>query len=631
MRSLPDGGDGSSVAFRKVSTEGFGVTFEEVQRYDWQSVTPPLDSRGRKYQRASNSFFPKATALREAGDELGERVFRFLAAVTSLAPNFGSKDIPFRPEWIDGTRRSAALEDFTDEDRAVLTQLTPVTNDPEIKARFADVAAALKFDHALVREAVYAYVATARVRETCDEWPRFISDLERAAQLAWKLGSKSQPYTDVMVYTEELVAKFSSADVGLCSARLMELMQEFGHGDAEKYATIAETLAQRTETKDAHFARSYWKLASDWHRRAKKDTDAKRCAIRAAETHVLEADAALQRKQPSYMASASNLATAVEALRRAEAPKERIEEVHRLLLERGKRTKDEMGSFSHEMNIGDLRERVVKRIEGCDFREAVRRLALDAFPLDPKKHRVDVEKLAQDHPISFLFSSSVVDREGRVKAHRPSLLTTDPVQREAALWAEMVHQATTIHWPFRVSAFIGPCRLQIWRDHHPRVRDLHFLVANHPFVPPGHEHSFARGFHAGFEGDWHAAAYFLVPQVENCIRYVLDNLGIITSKLDNKLIQEVRMLDKLMLMPETVEAFGEGHVFELRGILTEEFGSNLRNLLAHGLVTDGECYAPATEHLWWLLLRLCVIPILPRKKANASDDEKPNESEQGTV
>jgi hypothetical protein len=57
-----------------------------------------------------------------------------------------------------------------------------------------------------------------------------------------------------MLRIEQLVAKFSPVDSGLCCSRLMELMQEFGHGDATAYATIAETLAKRTEAKDAHFA-----------------------------------------------------------------------------------------------------------------------------------------------------------------------------------------------------------------------------------------------------------------------------------------------------------------------------------------------------------------------------------------
>jgi hypothetical protein len=268
------------------------------------------------------------------------------------------------------------------------------------------------------------------------------------------------------------------------------------------------------------------------------------------------------------------------------------------------------------MQIGELRDSARKLVSGCDLREAIIRLATRVSPLDPKKHRAEIERLAKDHPITFLFSASAVDREGRVVAQRPGMLTTDPKQYEAALWAEMVHQATSINWPFRISGFIDPCRLQIWEDHHPRSKDLHFLVFNNPFVPPGHEHSFARGFYAGFEGDFHTAAYFLVPQVENSIRYVLENRGVITSKLDNKLIQEVRNLDKLLQTQETLEAFGDDHVFEMRGILTEEFGSNLRNRLAHGLVTDGECYTPAVMHLWWLLLRFCVVPLLRNSQSD---------------
>ena len=421
-----------------MSTQGFGVTFEEIQRYAWQSVPPALESRDRKYERASAFFFPKAAELREAGDELGERVFRFLGAVTSLAPRYDSKDTPFRPQIIDGTRRSAALEDFTDEDRAVLAQLTPVTNDPEIKARFADVAAVLKFDHALVRDAVYAYLATARVRESCDEWPGFIPDVERAAQLAWKLGRKSEPFNDVMSYIESLVAKYSPSDAGLCCSRLMELMQEFGHGDAQAYAPIAETLAERAEANaKPHFAHSYWELASGWYRSAKQEADAQRCVIRAAETHVLEAEAALKRPQPSYMASASHLATAVEALRRSNAPKERVDEVHRLLLERGKRTKEEMGLFSHDVKIDELQEGARKHVEGHNLRAAIFRLALGASPIDPKEHRLSVEQLAKDHPLTFLFSTSAMDRDGRVIGHRPSLLTTDHAEYERALWAEI--------------------------------------------------------------------------------------------------------------------------------------------------------------------------------------------------
>jgi len=46
----------------------------------------------------------------------------------------------------------------------------------------------------------------------------------------------------------------------------------------------------------------------------------------------------------------------------------------------------------------------------------------------------------------------------------------------------------------------------------------------------------------------------------------------------------------------------------MRGLLTEEFGSNLRNNLCHGMLTDYGCYHPNILYCWWLLLRICLVP-----------------------
>ena len=51
-------------------------------------------------------------------------------------------------------------------------------------------------------------------------------------------------------------------------------------------------------------------------------------------------------------------------------------------------------------------------------------------------------------------------------------------------------------------------------------------------------------------------------------------------------------------------------LFELRGVLSEPLGWNLRNRVAHGLVTADECYAPASLMLWWLVVRFCLFPLV---------------------
>jgi hypothetical protein len=123
-------------------------------------------------------------------------------------------------------------------------------------------------------------------------------------------------------------------------------------------------------------------------------------------------------------------------------------------------------------------------------------------------------------------------------------------------------------------------------------------------------------------------AQYLAPQVENSIRYLLEKEEVITSKFDGGQSHEVRTLDGLLRMPQTLELFGPAHIFELRGVLTEPLGWNLRNRVAHGLVSAGECYGPAAITLRWLIVRFCVFPLLPQSnEAAARAAESPEQAQ----
>ncbi|MEA3189119.1 MAG: hypothetical protein QOD99_2949, partial [Chthoniobacter sp.] len=551
--------------------------------------------------------------------------FRFLSAVTSMSAAFGREGDPFQPMLRTPTDRSAALGDFSPTDTEVLRQLTAVTDDPEIRARFADVACSRKFSPEMAREAVASYLAAATLREDVEHWPRFHHYLLRAAQLAHRLGRKNQPFADVEKHVEDLLKRASPTDSGLCCVRLLDLVAEFGFGDAATYAALAEEMAERLERASKFdFAGRYWTVAVDLHRDAKRPDDANRCRLRAAETHILEADGLEKQAGAGGLNITHHLSSGLEALRRAGADKDRIEEVHQRLLRAQKESLKEMGTFSHEMDISELKKKAREAVSGCGLRTALIRLATGVDPVDPVKLRAEVEEHAKNFPLQALIPASIVDHEGRVIGQRPSMFTNDPDQYEAALESEMFRHVTgpAGEWPFRVSAFIEPAMMQIFEEYRPDWRDLVGLVRNNPFVPPGHEEFFVRGIHAGLTGDLVAVAQYLAPQVENSIRVVLEQKGVITSKFDEEQIQQVRTLDKLLLLPQTLELFGAGHIFELRGVLSEPLGWNLRNRVAHGLVTADGCYTPASIMLWWLVVRFCVFPLVSQAGEAADSPEQ---------
>ena len=52
-----------------------------------------------------------------------------------------------------------------------------------------------------------------------------------------------------------------------------------------------------------------------------------------------------------------------------------------------------------------------------------------------------------------------------------------------------------------------------------------------------------------------------------------------------------------------VPVFGEDHTFEVRALFCDRHGPNLRNLLAHGLLSDGACQSNASVYAWFFALR----------------------------
>jgi hypothetical protein len=173
----------------------------------------------------------------------------------------------------------------------------------------------------------------------------------------------------------------------------------------------------------------------------------------------------------------------------------------------------------------------------------------------------------------------------------------------------MYLQARTIDWPARVQFLIEPARQQLIAEHVARPVDLLFLVQDNPFIPVGREGLFLRGLHAGLHGDIVLALHLLLPQVENSIREILAMQGVITSKLESDATQDERDLGWVLTRPEMAKIFGESMAFDLRGLLVERFGLNLRNAIAHGLLAESQMITPGAIYAWWLVLRLCCIPI----------------------
>jgi hypothetical protein len=201
------------------------------------------------------------------------------------------------------------------------------------------------------------------------------------------------------------------------------------------------------------------------------------------------------------------------------------------------------------------------------------------------------------------------------------MLSSDPDEVKEALRAEMFLQASFSE-TIEVQWVLQPVMRQIVLEHPSRLNDFLAIVSNHPLVPEGREMLYAKGLQAGLRSDLDIAAHFLIPQFEHSIRYVLAQRGIITSSIDQEGIQQEYDLNRTLYMPAVKEFFGEDAVFHLQGILVEPLGANLRNKMAHGMMSSIEFFSVPVAYLWWLILKLICLPIIAYQRKNDAESSE---------
>jgi hypothetical protein len=597
------------------------ITIDIIKKYDWESKLVQADKRS--CMNYSSIFFSQAKECEKSGDQNGNDVYRLLGDITSMHIDNDDPNNPFKPQVVMNGKRSALLDDFNEEILAIISELIIVTTNTVIKARFADILWVAQNKYKAAQIASEEYLNNFMSIDVSKEWVYHINALERGFFLAGVLGRNKELFLKYVSFCEGLIDSIASDEKTACCVRFLELLHKQRAGNFNKMAITAEQIADNNNASGNGFlVRQYYEISSRLYRLSKKEEESQKVLIKKGYSFVTEAEAVVGRPGQGYIAAVHFLANAIECLRQNNAPKEKIDELHKKLREWQQLSLAEMKGFGQNVDISEIVKSVSNGVCGKNLLDAIFYLALGHPLINKKELRQTTEENIKKYPIQHLFKHTTLAKDGRVVAEKPSILNATPDVAEDVFEAEMFSQLSRVIWPMRVQCFIDTCRVIVRDEHRPSLRDLEFLVYNNPFIPPGHEEIYLKGIHSGFYGNLDLCAHYLTPQIEESIRYVLRQNGIVTSKLDSKLIQEERRLGTLLSMPETVDIFGDGLVFELRGLLCEKHGCDLRNRLAHGFIDYKECFNYDVLLLWWLVIRLCAYPIYMATKST-SEEIKP--------
>lgn len=298
---------------------------------------------------------------------------------------------------------------------------------------------------------------------------------------------------------------------------------------------------------------------------------------------------------------------AVLAFRNRPSLRPRIPEIQRRLAIAGKKTLDEMKSFSHEIDIRPLVEQAEAAFKGLPLDDALCQLAVFITPIDPVSVREQTVRQLEDAPLHAHFSAEIYDEAGRKVGRRPSISSSDPNEREAALEG-FIERNTSFIRGITVMGSFAPAVRAILSEHDMTDQEIERLIADSGFIPEGRLPLFVKAIADGFRWDLSTALHVFVPQAENGLRHLIEQAGEVPRSLDEDGVEKVWPIDRVLGNERLKEALGAAFVFDLQSLLSGRTGPNLRNSIAHGLVSSVSLNSPTGLYLWWLLFRLVVFP-----------------------
>jgi len=512
---------------------------------------------------------------------------------------------PYVPMMQFGDRRSWLPEDLTEVHLDFLRQVRSQIPPGQLRAQIVDVlflrVTGGRERYELAQEVVQAWITVGLGgeldREEENGW-------RRAIEIALRFGFAAQVSELIGLAMEQI--RSERAAPAWQSARVLH---ESGAG-REHAEEISRRLRDLTATvEDLHFRREILDQARRW---ATSSRDSAGVAEIDEQVGDLWWEEAKRRRSSSHFMArdcfghAYNQYKRVERSRRSVRTNRRLARLPRKIREEGELALGEMNAVeSDPIDLTVLRQQADEVLKEDD-----NLLALASWftrvPLDTvQQARETAEESMREHPIQHLFSRTTVAADGRTVQHSASARGQGEIPGD--VWSEMLR-----HWELKVGilaqGYIWPTLVELSTKYKLAPGDFALMVRFSAFVPPEQERHYVMALHNGYYGRLSESIFMLAPTVEACVRACLQRAGIETRNHRSDDTEIEPGLSALMELDGVDDALTPDLAWNIRALYCGPIGPNLRNRVAHGLLSESESSSGYVLFAWWLALRLAFVP-----------------------
>jgi|GEM_PF-2071371 hypothetical protein len=592
--------------------------------------TPINNSSSNSLEELSEQFERRL----KSGDctSLEEKVIEVINEICNVDFKPDDWENPFPPSIILGERRSWTPTDLTEDQKGILFEIAPIMSNVELKARINDIAwTYCDRSNATFRETTIETYLSMPIDE--ESWllkTQFA--WQRAIEIARRSGNSG--YHHIRQVSDNLFSLIDAVDSSLSGTHLLSVaiflrLNNLCQKDKKEAVALAlEDHATEALKNNNHLtALDCLSEASRWYVNF-DDNKQRDMLVKCADIHESLATLKPESSESAIVVTVNCLENSLAILRKLPKKyritngidKRIIELVHKINDSREILIESMTCITGRNINLQDCISTAQKYVSGVsDPLEAALKFVKLGRLFEPEELVSDAQSRVNSSIISWAHRTTYDPSTGQKVFDSHNAVTPPHFEGSPEVWSE-VCRAYKTQIEILAKGAILPAQDVINFEHRLSLSYFIQLCYNSCFVPSGHEYLWALGLNEGMKGNYGVAASVLAPQFEHLVRDFLRSIGTQTRIIQDDGTEDEKSLNALINEPAVVDKFGDSIVFEMRLLLCDPQGVNLRNRVAHGLIDDSVNWSLQAVYFWWFTLRLTLIPILLTTLPNQEGD-----------
>lgn len=549
----------------------------------------------------------------EEGNDKKGKVLYLLSDICSFLLNPKSLKNPYTPFMIMANGfRSAAVEDFTEEDIIFFENIVEYCSNNMLQARIADILWLLKKKKNIkhLEIAVCNYMKFP-IDNNSVHTKNYMERAIKLNLLAKKSIDETQEFLLNIFFETKLEDNLQCLDI----SKLL-LLTKINNEQILEVAKKLELFAEKSEKVIGFWkARLYYHSAKNWYERINNRDNVNKLIEKMAESFVNEA-----KHVDSNIARAKFYENAIQEYRSIPVKDRvilnidnRINEIYQQMVNSNNLIRNEMHSLKTDcIDISELVLNSIEEIRDKNIDEALLSFVDITYTSDFNKLRKTSEERLNSS-LSRLFETIHYSEDNRVIAKTSGGLQNSGKDYEHQVEAQ-IQKEYSLDIEFAIKGCIYPAFEQFIFEHRVTKEYIQTICLNSSIIPRDRVLIWTEGLYFGFEKNFLVSTHLLIPQIEHLIRVVLKQNGIKTTILETNGIEVEKGLSTLLEDSQLEEFVDKNIVFELKFLLTKSIGYNLRNNVAHGLSSYNIFLSTQSMYLWWFILKLVVFNSLWEKE-----------------